>query len=316
MIRYRLVFAFLCVIIIAGGMGWQAQSSKAAETVRLSLSTTPEKELVFHNLKPGDSIPVELVIKNTNSRKVDYSIRSRFDNGDQSFYETLEIMLQSPKRLLYSGKLSGMTGQLEMGSLPSGAEEKLEVTAYFPKEAGNEFQDKAVVTVLEFTARAAPDEPDPEPSTDPSPAPSSTSGSTPTPGSSDAPESTPTPSGSGTPGPSASLRPAASPSAEPSPLSSAGSGASAAPGGPSATSGPPSGKGQDEVFVLEDEALPLDGGGKHEELPATDSQEGGLPASGTPYALPDTATPWYNLLLICTISIFCCAAVLWRKRNE
>jgi hypothetical protein len=329
MIRYRLVFAFLCVLMIAGGMGWQAQSSRAAETVKLSLSTTPERELVFHNLKPGDQLSVELVIKNTSGRKVDYSIHSRFDHGDESFYKLLEVTLENPGQLLYKGKLSGMAGQLGTGSLTAEAEDKLVVTAYFPAEAGNEYQDKSVVTVLEFAAKAV-DEPGPEPSTAPSSAPTSTPGSTPgatpTPGPTDEPENTP--AASVTPGPPVSpgASPAVSqgtPSGGPTPLSPGGSGATAAPGTtPASTISPrPSapglalGGGGEEV-IIEDEPVPAAGNGRLTELPAASSQDGSRQASAKPYTLPDTATPWYNLLVICTLSILCCAVVLWRRRKE
>jgi hypothetical protein len=331
MIRYRLVFAFLCVLMIAGGMGWQAQSSRAAETVKLSLSTTPERELVFHNLKPGDQLSVELVIKNTSGRKVDYSIHSRFDHGDESFYKLLEVTLENPGQLLYKGKLSGMAGQLGTGSLTAEAEDKLVVTAYFPAEAGNEYQDKSVVTVLEFAAKAA-DEPGPEPSTAPSSAPTSTPGSTtgatPTPGPTDEPN---TPAASVTPGPpvspgaspAVSQGPVPTPSGGPTPLSPGGSGATAVSGvTPASTIWPlPSapglalGGGGEEV-IIEDEPVPAAGNSGLTELPAASSQDGAKQTSAKPYTLPDTATPWYNLLVICTLSILCCAVVLWRRRKE
>ena len=332
MIRYRLVFALLCVLVIAGGMGWQAQSSRAAETVKLSLSTTPERELVFHNLKPRDQLSVELVIKNTSGRKVDYSIHSRFDHGDESFYKLLEVTLENPGQLLYKGKLSGMAGQLGTRSLTAEAEDKLVLTAYFPAEAGNEYQDKSVVTVLEFAAKAA-DEPGPEPSTAPSLAPTSTpgstSGSTPTPEPTDEPENTPavsvTPGPSISPGgsPAVSQGPAPSASGGPNPLSPGGSGATAAPETtPAATISPlPSasglalGGGGEEV-IIEDEPVPAAGTGGLAELPAAGSQDGARQTSAKPYTLPDTATPWYNLLVICTLSILCCAVVLWRRRKE
>ncbi len=333
MIRYRLIFAFLCVLVIAGGMGWQAQSSRAAETVRLSLSTTPERELVFHNLKPGDQLSVELVIKNTSGRKVDYSIHARFGHGDESFYKLLEVTLESPGQLLYKGKLSGMEGQLGTGNLTAEAEDKLVVTVYFPGEAGNDYQNKTVVTVLEFASKAAPDEPGPGPSTAPSsvptPTPDSTSGVTPTPGPTDEPENTPaasvTPGPPVSPGasPAASQGPAPSASGGLTPLSPGGSGATAAPGTtlastisprPSA-SGLALGGGSEEV-IIEDEPVPAAGNGGLTELPAASSQDGARQTSANPYTLPDTATPWYNLLVICTLSILCCAVVLWRRRKE
>jgi hypothetical protein len=333
MIRYRLVFAFLCVLVIAGGMGWQAQSSRAAETVRLSLSTTPERELVFHNLKPGDQLSVDLVIKNTSGRKVDYSIQSRFDHGDESFYKLLEVTLENPGQLLYQGKLSGMTGQLGTGSLAAEAEDKLVVTAYFPVEAGNEYQDKAVVTVLEFAAKAAPDDPGPEPSATPSsaptPTPDSTSGATPTPGPTDEPGNTPAASVTTGPPVSPGASPAASQGAAPSapggptPLSPGGSGATAAPGTtPALTISPlPSASGLalvggNEEVIIEDEPVPAAGNSGLTELPAASSQDGARQTSAKPYTLPDTATPWFNLLVICTLSILCCAVVLWRRRKE
>ena len=300
--------------------------------MKLSLSTTPERELVFHNLKPGDQLSVELVIKNTSGRKVDYSIHSRFDHGDESFYKLLEVTLENPGQLLYTGKLSGMKGQLGTGSLAAEAEDKLVVTAYFPAEAGNEYQDKSVVTVLEFAAKAA-DDPGPEPSTAPSSAPTSTpgstSGSTPTPEPTDEPENTP--AASVTPGPSispggspvASQGPAPSASGGPTPLSPGGSGATAPPGvTPAATISPlPSapglalGGGGEEV-IIEDEPVPAAGTGGLADLPAAGSQDGVRQTSAKPYTLPDTATPWYNLLVICTLSIICCAVVLWRRRKE
>ena len=300
--------------------------------MKLSLSTTPEREMVFHNLKPGDQLSVELVIKNTSGRKVDYSIHSRFDHGDESFYKLLEVTLENPGQLLYKGKLSGMAGQLGTGSLTAEAEDKLVLTAYFPAEAGNEYQDKAVVTVLEFAAKAA-DDPGPEPSTAPSPSPTptpgSSPGSTPTPGPTDEPGNTPaasvTPGPSISPGgsPAVSQGPAPSASGGPNPLSPGGSGATAAPGTtPAATISPlPSasglalGGGGEEV-IIEDEPVPAAGTGGPAELPAAGSQDGARQTSAKPYTLPDTATPWYNLLVICTLSILCCAVVLWRRRKE
>lgn len=282
---------------------------------------------------------MELKVKNTSSRKVDYDIRSRFDNGDRSFYEILEITLRSSERLIYAGKLSGMTGQLGTGSLQSGGEEKLDLTAYFPKEAGNEYQEKAVVTVLEFAAKAAPDEPSPGPSTAPSPGPSTTSEPTPTQGPSSTPDPTPSQEPSSTldptptHGPSSSV-PASTPTQRPlptsgqnpeastkpvpsslpslTPPSTNGIGLSAEPGIPSSSplssaSGLASEEDQSAQVEVMDEALPKGD-------PAT-GKGSGQPESARPYTLPDTATPWYNLLVICTLTILGCAVLLWKKRN-
>ncbi|MDF2936952.1 MAG: hypothetical protein K0Q90_2325 [Paenibacillaceae bacterium] len=283
MTKYRLICALLCVAVLIWGATWHAGAIKAQNSVRLQLGSASEKTFRFDNLKPGDEACSSLKLYNAAGRPLMYEIRSRLDKGDRMLYEIMDIALRISNRVLYNGKLTGADGLLVRGQLQADEEVELEISAFIPAEAGNEYQAKTAVIVLEFSVTEHTEEPEPG-----SGSPAAGGGGSPTP----SPALTPTPF-IATPGASVSREPYVSPEATP-----------ARNGG-----------------VLPGE-LPV----QEEELPMGDGESLGLPGgqwdvpSAAPYptesfTLPDTATPWYNLLLISSISILACAAILLKRRQ-
>lgn len=188
----------------------------------------------------------------------------------------------------------------------------------FPAEAGNEFQGKKVGVAFNFTASASPQpstEPSPIPSTSASPGPSN--GASPTPSSTVSPEPSSSPSPaptftsipggsqppSSSPAPSATSAVTATPGADevtvtdaPVPLGGDNAQATASPDSGSIASGSSSTPSSDPGVTVDDDELPLsppDGGDK----------------------LPDTAEPWYNLILI-SMAVAILSIIVLRRLNS
>jgi hypothetical protein len=230
-------------------------------------------------------------------------------------YKILQMTLQKEGVIIYTGVMSEAEGRVTIGSLEGAAQEDIQMDVLFPPEAGNEFQGKTVSVAFEFTATADPAPtatpiptatPDPtaaptatpvptatpEPTAEPTAAPTATAtpegpGSTPTatqaptdpPSSSTAPGLTPAPS------PTATATPAVDEvtvSEAPVPLgdgdNNVGSSPTATPDAGAVTAGSTPAPSPDNGVTLTDDELPLAG-------PDEDGK------------LPDTAEPWYNLIL-------------------
>ncbi|MFP4979391.1 hypothetical protein ACE6ED_28670 [Paenibacillus sp. CN-4] len=303
------------IAAVLAGLLWHAGGASAQETIKLKLNTEVVTPGRMGNMQPGDETRSRYTIVNEGGSGFSYSVDFRFVSGDRLLYDILQMTLVRDNKVLYSGKMSEAEGRITVGQLLPGKADQIEMKVGFPAEAGNEYQGLTASVAFVFAAAGEPG-PSPSPTVSPSPGPSAAPSPTvsPSPGPSAAPSPAITPS----PDPSAAPSPAVSPSpgssAAPSPAVTPSPGSSAAPS-PAVTPAPDA--------ALPDEEVPLGGltpsaspeppgananppgqnppaGPQHPgsppgEIPLDDPQ---LPLSGPEPGteLPDTASPWYNLL--------------------
>ncbi|WP_340026336.1 hypothetical protein MHI24_14725 [Paenibacillus sp. FSL K6-1096] len=314
------------ILVVLAGVIWHSGGASAEDTIKLTVNSHKTAGAAMNNMQPGDTVSTDYTVINGGNEPFDYSVAVRLLAGDEELFNILQLTLQKEGVILYSGGMNGASGALTLGSLAGEAEATVQMKVLFPPEAGNEFQQKAVSIALDFTATGTGPEPTPGPGSTPEPTPGPTAeptagpsaGASPGPTAGPSAEASPEPTGSpgstpgATAGPGSStppvLTPAPSPAAPalpqeeevtvseaPVPL---GGGSDPVSGGPSATPGSgavapgstPAPSPGGEVTLADDE-LPLgapDGSGR----------------------LPDTASPWYNLLaaslaaaVICVLAI-------------
>lgn len=298
--RHRSIIGAYILAVLAGVI-WHAGGVSAEDTIKLTVNSHTTSTATMNNMQPGDTMASDYTIINDGKDPFDYSVAFQFRSGDADLYNILQMTLQKEGVILYSGVMSEAPGVVTIGSLAGGAAEAIEMKVLFPPEAGNEFQEKKVSVAFEFTATAEPaptagptstPQPTTEPAASATPSPASTPDTTGSPGSTPAATTVPTDSTAGTvsPGSTPSPSPAASAtppaggvtvSEDPVPLGGGeedgGNRPSATPdSGAAALGSTPAPSPGGEVNLTGD-ALPL--GGPEEEG-----------------RLPDTASPWYNLI--------------------
>lgn len=314
--RYHIVLIGAYILIVLIGVIWHAGGASAEDTIKLTVNSHTKSTAVMSNMQPGDESTSQYTVINEGSEPFDYFVDFDFLSGDVELYNILQMTLQKEGVILYSGVMSQASGRVAIGSLPGGEEEDIQMDVIFPAEAGNEFQAKTVSVAFNFSATASP-----EPSTVPSPTPSASTspepsnGASPTPSASASPEpstspgSVPTgtsiPGGSQQPSPASAATPAitASPGTDevsvtdaPVPLGGNSSQATSSPAVGGIIIGSPPSSSPDSEVTIDDDELPLsapDGGDK----------------------LPDTAEPWYNLILI-SMAVAILSIIVLRRLNS
>ncbi|WP_238651371.1 hypothetical protein [Paenibacillus piscarius] len=302
------------ILVVLAGVIWHSGGASAEDSIKLTVNSHKTAGAAMNNMQPGDTISTDYTVINGDNEPFDYSVAVRMLAGDEELYNILQMTLQKEGVTLYSGGMNGVSSALNLGSLAGEAEATVQMQVLFPPEAGNEFQQKAVSIALDFTATAAGPEPTPGP------------GGTPQPTTGPTPEPTAGPSAEVSPGPS--ISPGSTPAATSGPGSSTPPSLTPAPS-PAASSLPQ----EDEVTVSE-APVPLGGtrDGENSGPSATPGSGAVTPAStpapspggetslpdeelplGAPDGssrLPDTASPWYNLLaaslaaaVICILAI-------------
>ncbi|WNS42474.1 hypothetical protein [Paenibacillus sp. MMS20-IR301] len=294
------------ILIILAGIVWHAGGVSAEDTIKLTVNSHTTSAATMNNMQPGDTMDSAYTVINDGNEPFNYSVNFKFLSGDVELYNILQMTLQKEGVTIYSGVMSKAEGQVVIGSLEGNAKEAIQMDVLFPPEAGNEFQGKQVSVAFEFSASAKPGptaEPTAEPTATVTPEPTATPAATATPEITNAPSSAPTatnaptdpPAGSPAPGttptPAPAPTPAATPTATPDAVTVSeapiplGGGDDGGNNGPAATAaagtdaaGSTAAPGTDNEVTLPDDELPLAG-------PDGDS------------ALPDTAEPWYNLIL-------------------
>jgi hypothetical protein len=340
------------ILIVLIGVIWHAGGVSAEDTIKLTVNSHTKSTAVMSNMQPGDESTSEYTVINEGTEKFDYFVDFEFLSGDAEFYNILQMTLQKEGVILYSGMMSQAEGRVAIGSLPGGGEEAIQMDVVFPAEAGNEFQGKQVSVAFDFSASAMPEpssEPSPTPSASTSPEPSSSPSPTPSASTSPEPstEPSPTPSASASPEPSTEPSPTPSASTSPEPSSSPSSvpTSTSIPGGtqtpatpgtspsPSATSAATVSPG---TVTVTDAPVPLGGGDSQataspasggivagsSATPSPDPEviieddEVPLSAPGNSDKLPDTAEPWYNLILLSTAVAILSIIVLRRLNSK
>jgi hypothetical protein len=278
----------------------------------------------MNNMKPGDEMSSEYTIINDGTEGFDYFVDFKFLSGDVDLYNILQMTLEKEGVIIYSGVMSEAEGRVTIGSLAGGEQSVIEMAVTFPWEAGNEYQGKATTVAFEFSASGEPG-PSPEPSPTPTPTATTEPTTTPTETPTATPEASPTPTVAPTTTPTDSPASTTSPTAVVTPGQSAAPTATAMPS-PAPTASPTA---VDEISVIE-EPIPM-GGGSDEPTasPGAGSQstkatpqpsdEAALPDDeiplGAPEAgnkLPNTAEPWYNLILT-SLAIAVLSVIIMRR---
>ncbi|CAH1210297.1 hypothetical protein PAECIP111892_03457 [Paenibacillus auburnensis] len=317
--RYHMTIIGAYILIVLIGVIWHAGGVSAEDTIKLTVNSHTKSTAIMSNMQPGDKSASEYTVINEGSEPFDYFVDFEFLSGDVDLYNILQMTLQKEGVILYSGVMSQAEGRVAIGSLPGGGTEAIQMDVVFPAEAGNEFQGKKVGVAFNFTASASP-----QPSTEPSPTPSASASPGPSDGASPTPSSTvsPNPSSSPSPAPTFTSIPGGSQPPSSSPAPSATSAVTATPG-------------TDEVTVT-DAPVPLGGGDNAQATPSPDSGSIATGSSPTPSAdpgvtvdddelplspqdggdkLPDTAEPWYNLILI-SMAVAILSIIVLRRLNS
>ncbi|MNO47811.1 hypothetical protein D3C76_381340 [compost metagenome] len=320
--KYHSVFIAAYVLIILVGVIWHAGGVSAQDTIKLTVNSHTTSTATMNNMKPGDEMSSEYTIINDGTEGFDYFVDFKFISGDVELYDILQMTLEKEGVIIYSGVMSEAAGRVTIGSLAGGEKSVIQMDVTFPWEAGNEYQGKATTVAFEFSASGEPG-PSPEPSSTATPtatvAPSPEASPTPT------VEPTTTPTDQPTTTTSPTTTPTNSPTAVVTPGQSAAPTATATPS-PAPTASP---SAVDEISVTE-EPIPM-GGGSDEPTasPGAGSQttkatpqpsdEAALPDDEIPLGapetgnkLPNTAEPWYNLILT-SLAIAVLSVIIMRR---
>lgn len=303
---YRASLLGAYILVVLAGVVWHAGGASAEDTIKLTVNSHTTSTATMNNMQPGDTMASDYTVINDGNDPFDYYVDFKFLSGDAELYKILQMTLQKEGVIIYSGVMSEAEGRVTIGSLEGAAQEAIQMDVLFPPEAGNEFQGKTVSVAFEFTASAEPaptagptatpvPTATPDPTVGPTAAPTATAtpeftigpGSTPaaTPAPTDPPSSSSAPALTPAPSPTAAATPAVDEvtvTEAPVPLgggdNNGGSSPSATPDAGTVTTGSTPAPSPDNGVTLTDDELPLAG-------PDEDGK------------LPDTAEPWYNLIL-------------------
>ncbi|WP_066256862.1 LPXTG cell wall anchor domain-containing protein [Neobacillus drentensis] len=106
----------------------------------IDLSTSPGKVLFdLSNIKPGDSVSRNLIIKNNGNQDFNYLASSKFLSGSEIFYDKLDLTIKDKNEVIYIGKLFEFN-KLSPRLLKSKENDSLLFYIKVPMELGNEFQ--------------------------------------------------------------------------------------------------------------------------------------------------------------------------------
>jgi hypothetical protein len=106
----------------------------------IDLTTDPVKVLFdLSNVKPGDSVYRNLVIKNDGDQDFNYLSSSKFTSGLEDFYNKLDLVIKDSNGVLYDGKLFKFN-KLEPRLLKSNKTDQLLFYIKVPDDLGNTFQ--------------------------------------------------------------------------------------------------------------------------------------------------------------------------------
>lgn len=304
--KYHSAFIAAYILIILAGVIWHAGGVSAETTIKLTVNSHTTSTATMNNMKPGDEMHSEYTILNDGHEDFKYFVDFKFISGDVELYDILQMTLEKEGVIIYSGVMSEAAGRVSIGSLAGGAQSTILMDVTFPWEAGNEYQGKATTVAFEFSASG-----EPGPTSEPSPTPDVTTSPTPT----------ATPEGTASPIPTPSPTATATPATTASPASTATPAVIVTPGQSTAPAPSPSPTATTVVgeISINEPSVPLGGldnsnsneptgpqGNGNNTTSATvePSDEVTLPDDELPLAapelgdkLPNTAEPWYNLIL-------------------
>lgn len=245
-------------------------------------------ELPMTNLKPGDRVERTFTVANDGSIAFDYKVRTRFVSGDTEFFDVLQLTVKDGDTVIYDGALHLQQQEIALGRLAADGENELDLSVKFPEEAGNEYQGKAATIAFAFSAYAE------EPSN------GGGGGSNP-PGEGPNQPNDPTPGNNGNPPSNPGTNPG-QPTEEPSV-------------NPSGEEPDPSTPEQPENPALP-QPQPQPEESPQPQPPADPRPGPGDGGSGMIEELPQTANPWYNLILISLFATVGTGMFLRKSRRE
>ncbi|MHA6531823.1 hypothetical protein [Paenibacillus sp. BAC0078] len=333
--KYHKAFIGLYVLIVLAGVIWHAGGVSAEDTIKLTVNSHTTSTAKMHNMQPGDTTTSEYTVINEGNEQFDYYVDFKFLSGDEELYNILQMTLQKEGVILYSGVMSEAEGRVAVGTLAGDEQETIQMNVIFPPEAGNEYQAKTTSVAFDFSASATPGPsatPGATPTASVTPVPSASPSATPTASATPEPSASPSaaPTASATPVPSASpgTTPQASPAPTDSPPYSQVPGTAVTPSAlPAVTASPGA-----AVVTVTDPPVPL-GGDDPSASPGTGAATNGsapspspdngvtLPDDELPLAapgddrLPDTAEPWYNLILL-SLAVAIVSIIVLRRLNS
>ncbi|ULO07771.1 hypothetical protein H1230_02570 [Paenibacillus sp. 19GGS1-52] len=310
--KYRSAIIFAYVLIVLAGLIWHASGVSAEDTIKLTVNSHTTSTATMNNMEPGDETQSEYTVINAGNKVFNYYVDFKLLSGDVEMYDILQMTLEKEGVIIYSGVMSKAAGRVAIGSLAGGAQNVIEMNVIFPSEAGNEYQGKTATVAFDFSASGEPGpstEPSAVPTATASPVPSTAPSTGPTatvsPGSSASPQVTPVIS---TPTPAPTPSPSASPiigeivaTDAPIPLggsdNNGGNTPTATPVAGSTTTDTITTPSPDHEIAVPDDELPLG-------------------ASDAGDKLPNTAEPWYNLILISLPIAIISVMILRRLRTK
>ncbi|MBM6994667.1 hypothetical protein IM700_003200 [Paenibacillus sp. DXFW5] len=139
---------------ILAGVVWHAGQASAADQLKLRIGTELSSELPMSNLKPGDRVERTFTVANDGTVAFDYKVRTRFVTGDTEFFDVLQLTVKDGGTVIYDGALHLEQQDIALGRLAAGGENELDLSVVFPEEAGNEYQGKAATIAFSFSAYA------------------------------------------------------------------------------------------------------------------------------------------------------------------
>ncbi|WLR54367.1 LPXTG cell wall anchor domain-containing protein [Mesobacillus subterraneus] len=124
----------------------------SAEEKELDINTIPNGYLFnVSNIKPGDWMPRDLVIKNDGKQDFKYTAQVVETKSYKGLFEELLLLVKKENYVLFDGKLKDFKG-LSPRVLSSGTQETLFFQVTMPYELGNEFQGSAAEAEIIFYA--------------------------------------------------------------------------------------------------------------------------------------------------------------------
>ncbi|MBT2663890.1 M73 family metallopeptidase, partial [Bacillus sp. ISL-45] len=134
-------------------------TSVSANTKEIDINITPNGYLFkVSNIKPGDWMPRDLVVKNDGKQDFKYTAQVGETKSYKGLLEELLLLVKKDTHVLFDGKLKDFKG-LNPRVLSKGAQETLFFQVTMPYELGNEFQGSAAEFEIIFYAEGITDTP-------------------------------------------------------------------------------------------------------------------------------------------------------------
>lgn len=142
---------FLTFFIFLTTMSLNISSVTAAEK-EIDINTIPNGYLFkVENIKPGDWISRDFVIKNEGRQDFKYTAMVGETKSVKGLFEELKLLVKKDTFVLFDGKLKDFKG-LDPRVLPKESQETLFFQVKMPYELGNEFQASAAEAEIIFYA--------------------------------------------------------------------------------------------------------------------------------------------------------------------